>query len=300
MRIAILLVLTAAATGCAQAPRLPWMKSASEKVGLDRVFENDYEQLASRQRDRKIVTPMSQDTPFWKRPFGSSHPKVVRTNDPVRLSTQTEVSADVHIEAARLHEQRGDLAAAARGYGRALKADPDNQVALLCFARLYDRNSRFEDAEKLYQRAVAQHPTSGQAANDYGLCLVRRGEVGEGLEQLSRAVELSPQEPRYRNNLAQVLVADGRVDEALQQLSAVHSEAAAHYNVGHWLQSQGNPAALAHFTRAAELDPTLQAAQQMVAQLQRGAVARTASATSPQGSDYSGPLYGEVQRGEMR
>ena len=271
MRLPILLSasLLLLLTGCASGPKLPFMRTAKKTVGMDRVFQKDQEELASAHGKRSIVSHLTPEKkPIWSRLWSKPQPRVVKANDPVTLATKGTATADVHIQAARLHEQRGDMPAAASAYARALAIEADNEVALLSFARLYDRNDRFDEAAKLYQRAAEAHPESSRSHNDYGLCLVRQGNTPEGLKELTRAVELSPQDARYRNNIGQVLVGAGRIEDGLEHLRVVHSEAAAHYNVGYWLQTNGNmDAALSHFVRAAELDPSMGAAQTMVAQL---------------------------------
>ncbi|MCA9175384.1 MAG: tetratricopeptide repeat protein [Planctomycetales bacterium] len=287
-----LVAIIGLACGCqsgVRMPRLPFAQKASKAVGIDRVFKNDYEQLADAHADRTIVTPMTQEKPsFWRRLLPGNKSKVVATDDPVLLSTKTKgVGPEVHIEAAKLHEQRGDLPAAASSYARALQIDPKHEAALLSFARLYDRHDRFEEANKLYVQAVEHHPESARSHNDYGLCLVRQGDTPTGLRELARAVELSPGELRYRNNIAQVLVGAGRIEDALEHLRHVHTDAIAHYNVAHWLQSDGNmDAALSHYVKSAELDPNFVPATTMVAQLQ------TQQFTTPDAAPYQ-TLYGQ-------
>ena len=275
----LVIISTAASlVGCQAASRLPLARKATKAVGMDRVFENDQEQLASAHAKREIATHITPEKkPFWKRFTGGGsnpEPRIVR-NDPVRLDTKSEVGVEVHLGAAGLHEQRGDLAAAASSYARALEADPKHEVALISFARLYDRHSRFEEAEQLYQRAIDAHPSSSRAHNDYGLCLVRQGRAPEGLKELAQAVELSPTEPRYRNNIAHVLTGEGRIEDALEHLRTVYNEPESHYNVAHWLESSGNTdAALSHYVRASHLDPNFQEAHSMVAQLQQSIAKR--------------------------
>lgn len=284
MRILSWLVIAAAAAslvGCKAASKLPMARKASKAVGMERIFQNDQQQLASAHSNREISSHLTPEKKsIWKRLADMGpKPRVVR-NDPVRLDSKAVVGVDVHLGAASLHEQRGDLTAAAASYANALEADPKHEIALISFARLYDRNDRFDEAEQLYQRALKEHPNSSRTHNDYGLCLVRQGKAAEGLEKLAKAVELAPSEPRYRNNIAHVLTGEGRIEDALEHLRTVYSDPESHYNVAHWLESAGNAdAALSHYVRASQLDPNFQQAHVMVAQLQQTVSARN----TPQG-----------------
>jgi tetratricopeptide (TPR) repeat protein len=252
--------------------RMPFSKQSS-KVGLERVYEENYEKLAREHRERALLTPQSDNRPAWMRWMKPAAAKVDYGEDAVRLSnTPSSLPADMHLQTAKLHEQRGNVMAAAASYQQALDTDPLNEAGVLSYARLYDRAGQFEDAAKLYKLAVDTHPDSAMAHNDYGLCAVRQGDNVKGLQLLSRAVELTPDKVLYRNNIAQVLASQNRLDEALRHLQAVHPPSTAHYNLAYWLQQTGNTqAALAHCSKAAELDPQMQAAHEMIAQLQQQA-----------------------------
>jgi Tfp pilus assembly protein PilF len=104
------------------------------------------------------------------------------------------------------------------------------------------------------------------------MCHNRQAKWDTAVSNLQHAIQLDPANPLFRNNLAMVLVDAGRPAEALPQLSAVHGEAAAHYNLGYMLlDRKQTQQAEQHFTRALELNPQLKQAQQMLEYLHFGA-----------------------------
>lgn len=200
----------------------------------------------------------------------SSKPGVDSSDDPVSLSSKPKkVGPDVYVAAARLLENQGKFEEAQEQYDKALKVSPKDLNTLVSLARMYDRQGQSPKAVELYRKAIAAHPESGLAYNDLGLCYARQKDLPQSLANLNKAVQLQPANVKYRNNLATVQVEAGRADEAIQTLSAVNPQAIAHYNVGYLLEQKGNTTAAAvHFQRALSLDPSLQAASDMLAKLQ--------------------------------
>ncbi len=196
-------------------------------------------------------------------------PKVVKADDPVSLSSQPkEIGPELYLSLARMHEHRGNFDTAINQYHKALEVAPQDLTTLVSLARLYDRQGQFERAEELYQRAVKAHPDSAVALNDLGLCYARQSKLSQSLAVLQQAVKIDPHKTMYRNNLASVLAETGRDQEAFEQLAAVNPPAVAHYNMGYLLyQRDQYDAAARHFARAVEADPSMTAAQEMLAKL---------------------------------
>jgi Flp pilus assembly protein TadD len=209
-------------------------------------------------------------------------PKVVPADDPVKLSaTPRKLSPEIHIQAAWLAENQGDVANAARQYGKALETDPRNVNALVSYARLLDRAGKSDDALRLYQRAQQVAPQQAIVWNDVGILHARRGELSQALAAMHRAVALQPTNARYRNNLAAALVQSQQPQEAVQALEAVHPKAIACHNVGYLLYLQRNAGLAAeYFAQATRLDPSLVPAQQMLAKLRGPTTPRNEPATS--------------------
>jgi tetratricopeptide (TPR) repeat protein len=197
-------------------------------------------------------------------------PRVIPAADPTRLDYEAgAIGADVFISSARVFAQRGDSEKALAQYRKALEAEPGNRAALIGYARLSHRQGNFDEAIESYKSAIEKYPEDAVALNDLGLCYARQGQLDQAIAMLARAVQAQPDSRLYRNNIATVLVEANRVDEALGHLEHVHGRAVAHYNLGVLFQKRGrDQEALANFSQAAQLDPTLGAARAMMAQLQ--------------------------------
>ncbi|RIK78963.1 MAG: hypothetical protein DCC68_14005 [Planctomycetota bacterium] len=200
--------------------------------------------------------------------------QVIKAKDPLALATPAKKpGSDLYVAAAKIHETKGDYAAAAAQYERALAVDGNDLASLLGYGHLLDRQRKFTEATLYYERATKAHPNSAAAWNDLGLCYSRRSAtdramLDKSLVALRRAVELNPEKKLYRNNIAAVLVEAGRDGEALQHLMTAHDPATAHYNMGYLSNQQGRVDAARHyFTEALRLNPQMQAARGFLEQL---------------------------------
>jgi Flp pilus assembly protein TadD len=193
--------------------------------------------------------------------------------------------------AAQMHERSGNFGEAEANYRKALEIDPNHLGALVGYARLEDRRGNFDAATKFYQRAMKKHPKDATVHNDLGLCYHRRGMLPEATRELRQAVELDGSNALYRNNLAAAYVEQGRNNDALRQLTVAHGESAAHYNLGYLLmQKKDTQAALAHFRKAAEQDPSLTAAHQWIARLSPPAGPYAAQVSGQSVAGYPQPV----------
>ena len=196
-------------------------------------------------------------------------PQTVSATDPARLSSRPEsLSPALYVRAAAWSEDQGAISKAQQQYAKALELDPENVQTLVAFARFQDRQGRDDEALQLYRQANSVAPNNVLVLNDVGLFQARRRNFAPALEALRQAVQLEPQSIRYRNNLAGVLVQAGQANEAVSVLRAVHSEAIAKLNVGHFLYMEKNYSeATAYFRQASQLDPSLVAARDMLNQI---------------------------------
>jgi predicted Zn-dependent protease len=120
----------------------------------------------------------------------------------------------------------------------------------------------------LYQRAAKAHPKSATAQNDLALCYARRGDLPTAAKILDQAIRIEPRKALYRNNAAKVLVEMNQVKPAMDHLAAVHTPAVANYNMAVLLNERGRgDEAVPFLGQAISLDPTMQPAHQMLAQL---------------------------------
>jgi Flp pilus assembly protein TadD len=215
-------------------------------------------------------------------------PRITPAKDPISLaSSPDQVTPNLYYQAARLAEHNKSPGEAIRQYNEALKVDQDHLPSLIGLARLYDRNGQFELAVEAYRKSISVAPDNAMAHNDLALCLARNGKNPEALSELRRATELEPTRKLYRNNLATILVDNGQFDAALAEMNAVHPPATAHYNVAFLLVRSGRETeARPYLYRAAQLDPSMQVAVDLMQQIDaRTNAAATAQRTPNQVGD---------------
>lgn len=200
----------------------------------------------------------------------SVQPKVVRAYDPTSVTgNQPEVGADLYLQAGRVLQQQGNLAAAEDQFRKALAKSPRDVRVMVAIARLKQQQGSPAEAEQQYREALAIDPRSALVLNDMGLMYAQRAQTDAALDALRRAVEIQPSNQRYRNNLAGVLLDVNRGPEAFQLLAAGMGEADAHYNLGHLLAERGaKVAAVSQFEAALRRNPQMENARMMLASLQ--------------------------------
>ena len=199
--------------------------------------------------------------------------------DPISLGYSSgPPSADLYLSMAQMSDRGGNAPHARSMYQRTLSIDANNREALLGLARLEDREGRLVEAIRIYQQALATQPQDAKVLNDLALCHARKGELQLSASALEAAIKLQPQKQLYRNNIAKVLVEMNYVHPALSHLSAVHPPAVAQYNVGVLLhQRERSGESVPFLARAAQMDPQLVSAQDLLAQI-KGSPARRPAA----------------------
>ncbi len=177
-----------------------------------------------------------------------------------------------HVQKGLVCHQRGLLDEAARLYGAALTADPEDPDALHLLGVVALQQGRPQQAAELIGRAVARRP--GAAAFHANLAEAYRvqGHLDRAAAACRTALQLQPHFPEAANNLGLLLLAQCQTDEAI-----VHFQAAlrqqpdfgmACNNLGNALRSRGDRAgAIAHFRRALEIDPNLAEARSNLGQI---------------------------------
>lgn len=251
--VLFLAAVMAAAPGCAGKSIFPWSSKSQNSSSA-------FEELAAKNA--------KANQPSWTEKLAIK-PKVIPAKDQTSLSTEpVQLSAEVFIRAARIHEGRGNFAEAKDQYQKAIEHEPKSTTAIIGLARLHDRQQEFAEAEQRYRQAAQMEPNSALVWNDLGLCFARQKRSDEAIEMLERAIKLQPHNKMYRNNLATVLVEVGRTDTAWAHLTAVNEPAVAHFNMGFLLhKQQQNDVAAQHLQMALQADPSLAAAQKLLASI---------------------------------
>jgi tetratricopeptide (TPR) repeat protein len=135
------------------------------------------------------------------------------------------------VEMGTIYRLRGDQAAAAAAYERALLRAPDDPIALSnCAALILDSGGPKERALELALKAAERLPGSPAVADTLGWAYCQTGNFGKGLECLIYAAMQVRDNPTVRYHLAVALYGKGDAAKAvdqLQQALAVDQEFAA-------------------------------------------------------------------------
>ncbi len=277
------LTLLSLVTGCTlpKISSLPsWGKTASADSAQASPAATLAEQTSGAQPQRNLLSKLADSlTPGSpgeqpNRPHASQVHAAYQEIDPIALNYKSAPpSVGLYLAVAQLSDRRGDVPQARAMYRRALQMEAENRDALLGLARLEDRAGNLKQAIQIYRRGAAAHPEDASMLNDMALCLARQGQLHPAAQTLQQAIQLQPQKQLHRNNLAKVLVELNHLDAAVAHLQAVHPPAVARYNAGVLLhQRQRHREAARHLAAAVELDPELQIAGKLLAQIQPASV----------------------------
>ncbi len=310
--------LCVAATAAEPAPASPASMTRGQRPATDSGSWTDkltFWKSDSGVSTRPIAAPQSKpsdDISAWRHPikyFSAAMSETpiassMKTNsakatnpatDAIGLSTPTgPATPEFFISVAQVAERQGNIPQARTQLQQGLAKWPTNVDLLRAAARMEDRQGDLKLAEKLYQKAVTTNPDHAGALNDLGLCLARQGKLQESVQSIEQAINLQPTKPLYRNNAATVLVEMRQDQRALAHLSAVHGPAESNFNLGQLLVDRGRPhEAVTYFGRALELDPSMQQAQQAIAQLHGTPAAPAQFASEPAVPQQNvAPVYG--------
>ena len=101
-------------------------------------------------------------------------------------------AAEVVLAQAEIAFQQGDLAAAAKSYGRALEADPDCYEARLYFGDTHLHSRRFSEALESYAAAIELNPLDYRGHFFRGSALLYLGRQREAQEAFIEALTMKP------------------------------------------------------------------------------------------------------------
>ena len=148
------------------------------------------------------------------------------------LLRSREGLADVHYRIGVIHDNKNDLAAAARSLWKALRINPAYSEAILALASVYERQGDFERAQEINARAQSTRAgngrldatTRGKLANlqaGLGHALREAGELREAIEAYRAALDRCPEFHDIRLKLAVTLREAGLPDQSLSELRRI-------------------------------------------------------------------------------
>ena len=107
----------------------------------------------------------------------------------------------VHLQRAKIAEQKSTNQEALREYRLALEAEPDNLDIRMTLGSFLTRTNDLQSARAVYAEGTQRHPDNADLHNDYGVVLMMSGEAdpaaGQEFEQRARdqfdkALQLDP------------------------------------------------------------------------------------------------------------
>jgi arylsulfatase A-like enzyme/predicted Zn-dependent protease len=119
----------------------------------------------------------------------------------------------------RLHEERGDTAAARQAWEMLLEVAPDVAEAWVAIGLIDARDGELRRAQAAFERAVSLDDRNALARANLGTLLVRRGKVEEGAARMQEALDRDGSLADVRFNLALALIRLGRLDDAERHLA---------------------------------------------------------------------------------
>jgi tetratricopeptide (TPR) repeat protein len=172
-------------------------------------------------------------------------------------------------EVAKTPEEKARLLEEARqAYFRALVLDPKCLPAIVGLARHWDKLDMVDNSLYCYDAALKLAPYDASVWFEVGMMLARRKQWEPALARLRKAGEIEPTNRRYVSSYALALARANRPDECLVWLKKVQGEGEAHCTLARALHDmRQDDLAREHAERALAIDPSLDAAQDLLADL---------------------------------
>jgi Flp pilus assembly protein TadD len=114
--------------------------------------------------------------------------------------------------------RKGEYAAAAVEWTKAVDLDPTDGKAHYHLAYSLDKQGQIDQAIKQYGKSVDLDPANTSAYASLSVALARAGNQPESIEAAKKALELNPKDVLTAGNLAASLLETGHTDEALEYI----------------------------------------------------------------------------------
>jgi tetratricopeptide (TPR) repeat protein len=124
-----------------------------------------------------------------------------------RAEDKQRAAASVEEGVAALN--RNETAAAKSSFDRALRDDPNNELAHTYLGIIADRGGHLAEAERHFRAAANGSPASPAAHNNYGVVLVRLGKPDQAAREFETSLRLNPAQAGPLVNLAQIRFSNG-------------------------------------------------------------------------------------------
>jgi tetratricopeptide (TPR) repeat protein len=163
---------------------------------------------------------------------------------------------------------------ARREYQQAIDVDASYIPTYRALGQLYVTMGDHDRAIATYEKGLKKKPKEASLWFDLGMCHARYKDLDKAIEALRKAVEHDPENRHYQNILGHCLARGGHPDQALDVFRKTVGEGRAHYELARMLHHMKQDAeARQQLELAIRVEPTLEPAHQLLAQLQAGTAA---------------------------
>jgi tetratricopeptide (TPR) repeat protein len=114
--------------------------------------------------------------------------------------------------------RKGDYAAAAVEWTKAVELDPADGKARYHLAYALDKQDQLDQAIEQYRKSVELDDTNASAYASLSIALARAGNLPESIAAAKQALALNPTDVLTEGNLATSLLETGQTDEALEHI----------------------------------------------------------------------------------
>lgn len=167
-------------------------------------------------------------------------------------------------------------------YQEALKQDGTMLEAHRGLGRVYVDLGDLARAQEAYAKAQAKFPKESILWFDLGQMHNRQKDFAKAAECFHKALEMEPENRTYLTTLGFTLARAGQTEQSVAHLSRAMGPASAHYNVARMLlHLQQTEQATRHLQQAVRINPNLDAARQLLDEVQNGNVRAGVSAELP-------------------
>jgi Flp pilus assembly protein TadD len=209
-----------------------------------------------------FAAPKATSTPKPSRPSAAapSQTDLEPSNLPAEGKNSGSVEAQQLFRRATTAFGKGDLAAAQRGFEKALELSPENPAILVNLGLIAYRRKDYPHAEERLKKVVRQDPENSQAWLILGVVSYDQEKLDAALAALAQAVLLAPKDPRAHLYLGVTVGRknwySGAEDEMRRAIELQPNYAEAHFNLAiFYLQRQPPAIELArrHYEKALDL-----------------------------------------------
>jgi protein O-GlcNAc transferase len=172
----------------------------------------------------------------------------------------TTDEANEHINSGNSFAIRGQLNEAIACYRKALKVNPNSDVAYNNLGNVFKDKGQIDEAIDLYKKALQINQNYGPAYSNLGNALKGKGLLDEAIASYQKALQSDPNHGPTYSNLGNAFTDKGQIDKAIScyqkaiDLSPTFVEA--YYNFGALLREQNKmEEAAAVYNKAAEINP---------------------------------------------